>query len=232
MGAALLADSSATFPILPSLVFIPLLGALIVALLPYGRVSYHKMAAFLFSGAAGAVSVWMMADFDKDAGGEGLAGFQFVSDRVWIEDLGISWLAGVDGISLFLVVLTGLLFPLAMLAVEPEHSPRPYYAWLLLLQAGCMGVFIALDLFMFFVFFEIVLVPMYFLIAQWGHGNARYAATKFFLYTMLGRRSCWLASSRWSRCTPPTPAATSRSTSLRSPRTKACSPPPPPAGCS
>ena len=92
----------------------------------------------------------------------------------------------MDGISLFLIVLTGLLFPLAMLAVDPGHDHKPYFAWLLILQAGCMGVFVALDLFMFFVFFEIVLVPMYFLIGKWGHGNAKYAATKFFLYTMLG----------------------------------------------
>jgi NADH-quinone oxidoreductase subunit M len=87
---------------------------------------------------------------------------------------------------LFLVVLTGLLFPLAMIAVNPGHDSKGYYAWLLLLQAGCFGVFVALDLFMFFVFFEIVLVPMYFLIAKWGHGNAKYAANKFFLFTMLG----------------------------------------------
>jgi NADH-quinone oxidoreductase subunit M len=83
-------------------------------------------------------------------------------------------------------VLTGVLFPLAIIAVVPEHDPKPYYAWLLLLQAGCMGVFLALDLFAFFVFFEIVLVPMYFLIGGWGHGNRTYAALKFFLYTMLG----------------------------------------------
>ena len=127
-----------------------------------------------------------MATFDTDVASTGLDGYQFVSQQDWIEDLGIQWLGGVDGISLFLIVLTGLLFPLAMLAVDPGHDHKPYYAWLLILQAGCMGVFVALDLFMFFVFFEIVLVPMYFLIGKWGHGNAKYAATKFFLYTMLG----------------------------------------------
>ena len=102
-------------------------------------------------------------------------------------DLGISRHLGLDGISLFLVVLTGLLFPLVILAVIPEHDPKPYYAWLLPLQAGCLGVFVALDLFVFFVFFELVLeTPAYFLIGGWGHGNRTYAAVKFFLYTMLG----------------------------------------------
>ena len=114
------------------------------------------------------------------------AEFQFVDRQSWIDGLGISWLLGVDGISLFLVVLTAILFPIAIAAVDAEHSPKAYYAWLLVLETGCMGVFLALDLFAFFVFFEIVLVPMYFLIGQWGHGERAYAATKFFLFTMFG----------------------------------------------
>ena len=85
------------------------------------------------------------------------------------------------------MVLTGLLFPLAILgASRRTTTPKPYYAWLLLLEAGCIGVFLALDLFLFFVLFEIVLVPMYFLIGGWGYADRRYAATKFFLYTMFG----------------------------------------------
>ena len=174
------------FPAVPALVLVPAVGALLVALIPNGRKGLHQLVATLFAGAAGAISVWMMATFDKEIAGTGIDGYQFVSQQNWVEDLGIQWLGGVDGISLFLIVLTGLLFPLAMLAVDPGHDHKPYFAWLLILQAGCMGVFVALDLFMFFVFFEIVLVPMYFLIGKWGHGNAKYAATKFFLYTMLG----------------------------------------------
>ena len=115
----------------------------------------------------------------------GDAGFQFVAapvDRAW----GISWHLGVDGISLFLVVLTGVLFPLAIVGVDPHHDQKPYLAWMLLLEAGVMGSFLSLDLFLFFVFFEIVLVPMYFLIGGWGYENRVYAATKFFLYTMFG----------------------------------------------
>jgi len=87
---------------------------------------------------------------------------------------------------LFLVVLTGLLFPLAIVGVDPHHDERPYLAWLLMLQAGVMGSFLSLDLFVFFIFFEIVLVPMYFLIGGWGYENRVYAATKFFLFTMFG----------------------------------------------
>ena len=107
-------------------------------------------------------------------------------NRTWIADFGISWHLGIDGISLFLVVLTGLLFPLAIVAVAPHHDPKPYYAWLLVLQAGCIGVFCALDLFLFFVMFEIVLVPMYFLIGGWGYAERVYAALKFFIFTMFG----------------------------------------------
>ncbi len=180
MSTAILAADVA-FPAVPALVLVPAVGALIVSMIPKGRHGVHQLVATLFAGAAGAISVWMMVEFDADN-----PGLQFVSQRDWIEDLGIQWFGAVDGISLFLIVLTGLLFPLAMLAVNPGHDHKPYYAWLLVLQAGCMGVFVALDLFMFFVFFEIVLVPMYFLIGKWGHGNAKYAATKFFLFTMLG----------------------------------------------
>jgi NADH-quinone oxidoreductase subunit M len=87
---------------------------------------------------------------------------------------------------LFLVVLTGILFPLVILGVDPHHDEKPYLAWLLLLEAGVMGSFLSLDLFLFFIFFEIVLVPMYFLIGGWGYDKRIYAATKFFLYTMFG----------------------------------------------
>ena len=169
------------FPILTVLVLLPAAGALLVAVLPRSRPELLKAAAVLVSIAAAALGGWMLVEFQT-----GATGFQFVSQHSWIADLGISWYVGVDGISLFLVVLTLVLFPIAMLATDPDHDPKPYYAWLLLLEAGCLGTFLALDLFVFFVMFEIVLVPMYFLIGGWGHGRRVYAATKFFLYTMLG----------------------------------------------
>ena len=111
--------------------------------------------------------------------------FQFISQQTWIKSLGIEWFGRLTEFP-FLIVLTGLLFPFVVIAINPKHDHKAYYIWIQLLQTGCMGVFVSLDLFMFFVFFEIVLIPMYFLIGKWGHGNAQYAATKFFLYTMFG----------------------------------------------
>ncbi len=178
---ATVSHTSPSFPLLTALVVLPGLGALAVSLLPKRRPELARLTAVLVAAATGALSLWLLAAFET-----GEAGFQFVSRHVWIEDLGISWHLGVDGISLLLVVLTGILFPIAMLGAAPHHDAKPYYAWLLVLEAGCIGVFLALDLFVFFVFFEIVLVPMYFLIGGWGHGNRVYAALKFFLYTMFG----------------------------------------------
>ena len=175
--------AAATFPVLSALIVVPVIGALVLVLLPDTRPDLFKQVAFLVSALVGAMAVWVLVEFET---GAAAAEFQLRDHQTWIDDLGISWSMGVDGISLFLVVLTGLLFPLAIVGVDAEHTPRPYYAWLLLLEAGCMGVFLTLDLFAFFVFFEIVLVPMYFLIGRWGHGDRAYAATKFFLYTMLG----------------------------------------------
>jgi NADH:ubiquinone oxidoreductase subunit 4 (subunit M) len=173
--------SEPSFEILTALVALPAVGALAVALIPKTRGELHKLVALLFSAGAGALSIYLLAAFE---GGD--AGYQFEVNRSWIADFGISWHLGVDGISLFLVVLTGVLFPIALLGADPHHDQKAYYAWLLVLEAGCLGVFVALDLFVFFVFFEIVLVPMYFLIGGWGYGNRVYAALKFFLFTMFG----------------------------------------------
>ncbi len=173
------------FPILSMLVFVPVAGALLITLLSKRRPEYMKLVAAVSSIVTGAMSVWLVAEFDGHA-----TGFQFVSKHTWIEQWGISWHLGVDGISLFLIVLTGVLFPLAILGIDPHNDDpardKPYFAWLLLLEAGVMGSFLSLDLFLFFVFFEIVLVPMYFLIGGWGYEGRVQAATKFFLYTMIG----------------------------------------------
>ena len=144
--------------------------------------------------------IWLLANFDT-----GDAGFQFVSIHEWIPEWGISWHLGVDGISLLLVVLTGVLFPIAILGADPHPADagpeapdaagkaaalgsnlKQYYGWMLVLEAGVLGSFLSLDLFVFFVFFEIVLVPMYFLIGGWGYADRLYAARKFFLFTMFG----------------------------------------------
>jgi NADH:ubiquinone oxidoreductase subunit 4 (subunit M) len=166
---------------LTAAIVLPFIGALVVALIPKGRTELHRLVALLFSLGSAAVIVWVLAAFEVHD-----AGFQFEVNRTWIAEFGISWHVGIDGISLFLVVLSGLLFPLSIVAVSPHHDPKAYYAWLLVLQGGCIGVFCALDLFLFFVMFEIVLVPMYFLIGGWGYAERVYAALKFFLFTMFG----------------------------------------------
>ena len=166
---------------LPWMIFVPAVGALCVALLPKARVDLAKLVAFVAAACSGALSIHLLNLFDRGDGG-----FQFVINNLWIPSWGIGWRLGVDGISLFLLVLSGVLFPIAIAAVNPGHDDKSYYAWLLVLMAGCMGVFVALDLVLFFAFFEIVLVPMYFLIGMWGHGDRIHVATKFFLYTMFG----------------------------------------------
>lgn len=181
------AASSGTlgFPILSMLIVVPVVGAFVITVLSKRRPEYTKLVATVTSVTTAAMTIWLTAEFDRSADG-----FQFVSKHTWIEQWGISWHLGVDGISLFLVLLTGVLFPLAIVGIDPHNDEpsrdKPYFAWLLLLQAGVMGSFVSLDLFLFFVFFEVVLVPMYFLIGGWGYEGRVYAATKFFLYTMIG----------------------------------------------
>lgn len=175
------AAHSASFPILSALVLLPIIGAVLVVLTSNRRPEYVKLIATLFSVGVAGMSIWLLASFKTSDGG-----FQFQSKHEWISSWGISWHLGVDGISLFLVVLTGILFPLVIVGIDPHHDHKRYLAWLLVLEAGVMGSFLSLDLFLFFIFFEIVLVPMYFLIGGWGYDKRVYAATKFFLYTMLG----------------------------------------------
>lgn len=170
-----------SFDILSALVVLPAIGALLVAVVPKARAELLRGIALMATVGTAALGVYLLAAFET-----GEAGYQFEVNRSWVSDFGISWHVGVDGISLFLVVLTAVLFPIAILGATPHHDAKAYYAWLLLLEAGCLGVFVALDLFMFFVMFEIVLVPMYFLIGGWGYGNRVYAALKFFLFTMFG----------------------------------------------
>jgi NADH-quinone oxidoreductase subunit M len=171
----------ASFPILSALILLPILGAVLITIVSNKHLEMVKLIAMLFSVGVGGMSIWLLASFHSHD-----SGFQFVSQHEWVTSWGISWHLGVDGISLFLVVLTGIIFPLVILGVDPHHDHKRYLAWLLLLEAGVMGSFLSLDLFLFFIFFEIVLVPMYFLIGGWGYDKRVYAATKFFLYTMLG----------------------------------------------
>ncbi|MFZ4518763.1 MAG: complex I subunit 4 family protein [Microthrixaceae bacterium] len=176
----MLAATTSQFPVIPAMILLPFAGAALIGLIPRSRGDLFRPVALLVAVATGVLSVWMLVGF-KD-----VARFQFQVNQPWISDLGISLHLGVNGISLFLIVLTGLMFPIAILGSTPSHDPKPYFAWLLVLMGASVGVFAAMDLVVFFVFFELVLVPMYFLIGLWGHGRRVYAATKFFLYTMAG----------------------------------------------
>lgn len=181
LAPVLAAASAGSFPILPSLIFVPMVGALLIALLPRTRPDLARLVAIVASLTAGILSIVLLVQFKTDD-----PGFQFTVTQDWVSALDIKFFLGVDGVSLFLVVLTGVIFPIALFAAKPENDPKGYYAWLTLLMGGCMGAFLALDLLLFFLMFEVTLVPLYFLIAKWGHGRRVYAATKFFLYTMLG----------------------------------------------
>jgi len=181
MSVALLASESNIGPILPAITLVPVFGAIVIALMPKSRPELLRIAAIASAAITGTLSVFMLTQFETHE-----AGYQFVTSATWIESLDISYALGVDGISLFLVVLTGVMFTFALLSSRPEHDAKGFYAWITLLEAGCMGAFLSLDLFLFFVMFELTIVPLYMLIGQWGHGRRVYAANKFFIYTLFG----------------------------------------------
>ncbi len=171
------------FPLLSLLLVVPLAGAALIAVAPSGAHRLIKVLGLVFSTITFVLSVWLFAAFDAAE-----PGMQFVERVSWIPALGISYHLGVDGISLLLVVLTAFLTPVALLASWESISRRlnGFVALMLLLEVGTLGVFLSLDLFLFYVFWEFMLIPMYFIIGIWGGGERIYAAVKFFLYTMVG----------------------------------------------
>ncbi len=170
------------FPILTAIILTPFVGALVTMVLPRRRPEYVRVVGFVATAATLGFAGALLYSFHTHSGG-----YQFVENTSWMGTLGVRYHLGVDGISLFMVVLTALLFPLGLLgAGDIEERLKAFTVWMLVLESALLGVFLALDLVLFFVFFEIVLVPMYFIIGQWGHGRRVYAATKFFLYTMTG----------------------------------------------
>src|SRR5215467_11326532 len=139
-------------------------------------------AAFAVSAAAFVLSLVIFARFDPSVGG-----MQSVERAAWIPAYGIEYIVGVDGLSLFLVLLTALMVPIAILASWTVHDKvKEYLFFMLLLETGMLGTLVALDLFLFYVFWELMLVPMYFLIGVWGGQRRLYAAVKFVIYTMAG----------------------------------------------
>jgi NADH-quinone oxidoreductase subunit M len=174
------------FPFLTVLVLLPAGAAIAVALVPASVGVRVQRAAVYSLGLAGSLATLALAITVAVRYRAGDGGYRLVSQHVWASSLGISWHLGVDGISVFLVVMAALLFPLAMVAGKVARSPRAFVGWLLLLEAGCLGSFVSLDLILFFLFFELTLVPVYFVIAGWGFSRRAYAAIKFFVYTFLG----------------------------------------------
>ncbi|MFN2389637.1 MAG: NADH-quinone oxidoreductase subunit M [Actinomycetota bacterium] len=169
-------------PWLDAAIFLPLAGALAIAALPRARDDVLRWAALGVTLATFALSLGVLAGFDKDA-----LGFQLGSELSWIPEWGISYRTGIDGVSLWMVMLTTFLMPLGVLASWTVTSRvKPYFVFLLALETGMLGVFCALDLFLFYLFWEATLVPMYFLIGMWGYERRIYSAMKFFLFTLVG----------------------------------------------
>jgi NADH-quinone oxidoreductase subunit M len=175
--------------LLTLILFTPTLAALLLVLLPKDEVKLIRWVALLASLISLALALLAWARFDI-AG----QGFQFEEQFVWYPAINSTFHVGIDGISLTMVLLTTLLTPLAILAsFGILDRVKAYMALFLLLETGMLGVFVSLDLLIFFVFWEIGLVPMYFLINQWGGANRSYASLKFILYTMAGSLGLLLA---------------------------------------
>ncbi|MCZ7543941.1 MAG: NADH-quinone oxidoreductase subunit M [Anaerolineae bacterium] len=182
------------FWLLSAITFLPLLGAVVVALLPRDLEHTAKWAALIFALLVAVLAVIAFFQYQECTPNE--QGYCFVEEANWFDLIGVRWRAGIDGLSAPLVLLTGLLTPLAILiSFEVHDRVHIHMALFLLLEMGMMGVFIALDLVIFFVFWEFGLIPMYFLINQWGSDEERrrHAAIKFLLYTMAGSLGLLLA---------------------------------------
>ena len=176
-----------TFPWLTTLGLIPLVGALVVMFLPKGADRLAKQVALVFSLAVLAITVAMALQFSPTSTHQ----FQFEEKHDWIPAFGVSYAVGVDGIALVLIALSAVLVPIVMIAGWHEAdkavgSVKGYFALLLALEACIVWVFSATDVFLFYVFFEVMLIPMYFLIGRYGGPRRQYAAIKFLLYSLLG----------------------------------------------
>ncbi|TAK24541.1 MAG: NADH-quinone oxidoreductase subunit M [Chloroflexota bacterium] len=167
---------------LTATIFLPALGALIVSLLPRDNARLIRQVAVAFTSLAFIVSLALWFGFDRHH-----VGIQFGERMPWIPSLGIQYFVGIDGLSLPMVVLTTLLTMLAVIAsLHIDLRPKEYFALLLILETGVLGVFSSLDMFLFFLFWEVELIPMYLLIGIWGGARREYAAIKFVIYTLAG----------------------------------------------
>ncbi len=179
-----------SFPILSLIIFLPLVGALVIALIPRRNLGAIRGTALLFALATWVASLWLVLGFlpGRNVVASAAGSFQFVQTIDWIPLFGIQYKVGADGLSVALVVLTTTLSWISILA---SFSPirervKEYMISFLILEVGMLGVFLALDLFLFYIFWEVVLVPMYLIIGIWGGANRIYATIKFVLYTLVG----------------------------------------------
>jgi NADH-quinone oxidoreductase subunit M len=166
------------------LIFFPLVGALAIALLPKNGEGYAKWIAAGTTAIVLGLTIGLFVGYDRAD-----AGYQWVDETTWIEakDFAVNYAVGLDGLSLPLVALTAFLSLVAVLiSFKIELRPKEYFAWLLVLETSLLGVFSSLDFIMFFIFWEIELIPMYFLITIWGSGNRVYSAWKYVLFTFFG----------------------------------------------
>src|SRR6184192_2552325 len=168
---------------LTAVTFLPALGALVLLFVPRRTDATFKVGGLAVSLVAFLLSVSLFVGFD-----DAVAAFQFEEVRAWMPGFGISYHLGIDGISLLLVLLTTFLMPVALASAwhAIEDRWKEFVVTMLILETGMLGVFVSLDLFLFYVFWEAMLIPMYFIIGVWGGADRIYAAVKFVLYTMVG----------------------------------------------
>lgn len=175
--------------ILTLITFIPLVGAIFILFLPKDKPVYIKWTALIFSISSFVLSIVLWLGLNSSS-----SQMQFVIKKLWIPALNVNYYMGVDGISTPLIFLTTLLTTLCLIySWFINERPKEYFALFLFLETGMIGVFTSLDLFLFYIFWEISLVPMYFLIGVWGGPRKEYAAIKFFLYTLVGSVAMLLA---------------------------------------
>src|SRR6266478_1548329 len=168
--------------ILTWMTFLPLVGMAVTLCLPSRADELIKRTALAFTLPPLVMGIWLFQHFDRTT-----SAFQFTQHAPWIESYNINYFAGVDGISVSMVLLTVLLCPICILASWGiDKGIKGYFALFLLLDGAMVGVFVALDFFLFYIFWELMLLPMYFLIGIWGGPRREYAAIKFFLYTLAG----------------------------------------------
>jgi NADH-quinone oxidoreductase subunit M len=173
------------FNYLSTILFLPAVGAIVIALTKGADEKLIKRLAAVFTFIPFALALYLFIAFDRSASAAGV--FQFEENYLWIAPLDARYHLGVDGLSMPLLLLTAFLGFLAVLISWKIHErPREFFAWLLLLETSIIGVFISLDLLLFFIMWEIEVIPMYFLISIWGSGRKHYSAIKYVIYTLFG----------------------------------------------